>query len=142
MFLVNKLWHFLSIFFKKSQPPLYLSLVQAVRFAEVDGALPAVSLTQWLVEGRADEYAATFGHGRRLRGGQTLIQGSFGRGFHVLLALLHAQVQRAILIHLYGHVLRVGEAVQRSNVTEHTQHEPRHLWNFVNILITIKNEPY
>lgn len=78
--------------------------------AEVDGALPAVSVAQRLVEGRADEHAATFGHGR-LGGGQRLFQGGFCLGFGVVLALFHAQVQRAILVHLYGHVLQQCTAV-------------------------------
>jgi len=76
-------------------------------FAEVDrdGVLPAVPLTERLVEGGADEHAPALGHiGLRRR--QQVVGRWLGLGFSVLLALLHTQVQSAIFVHLYEHVLQ------------------------------------
>lgn len=76
-----------------------------MRFAEVEGALPAVSVTQGLVEGGANQQAATFG-----RGGLGRAQRVLGRRprlrLDVLFALLHAQVQGAVFVHLDEHILR------------------------------------
>lgn len=70
-----------------------------------EGAFPAVSLTQRLVEGGADEDAPAFGHGglRRRQGG---FWGRPALGLSVLLAPFHTQIQGAVFVHLYGHVLR------------------------------------
>lgn len=74
--------------------------------AEVDRdvALPAVSFTQRFVERRADEHAPTLGHGR-LKGRWQLFGRQPSWGLGILFAFLHAQVQGAVFIHLYEHVL-------------------------------------
>lgn len=74
-------------------------------FAEIDWALPAVSLTQRLVEGGADEYTPTFGHGG-LRRGQQIIWRGFCLGFYSFFTLFHTQVQGAVFIHLDEHILQ------------------------------------
>lgn len=76
-----------------------------MRFAEVDGALPALPLTQGLVEGWADQQAPAFGP-RGLRRAQRLLGCHLGLRCGAPFALLHAQVQRAVLIHLDEHVLQ------------------------------------